>query len=66
MSPPPLVAPAPAPAALVTQRANAGEEVWHQLGLQFLWICVVQAAVIGVCGALNAPPRSSATAFRLG
>jgi hypothetical protein len=51
MSSPPLLAPAPAPSALVTQRANAGEEVWHQLGLQFLWICVVQAAVIGVCGA---------------
>ena len=70
-SPAVLSAPAPAPSPLVSQRANAGEEVWHQLGLQFLWICIVQAVVIGACGASSrcralgasdaAAPRRSAS-----
>lgn len=52
---------APQTSPELQQRATAGEEVWQQLGLQFLWICVVQGVVIGACGA----SASSSAAKRL-
>lgn len=52
LPPPPGLPTAPSPGF---DRASAGEEVWSQLSRQFVWVCVAQAGITGVCGASLLP-----------
>jgi hypothetical protein len=36
---------------LTPERVVAGHEVWHELTLQFMYLCIVQGCVIGLCSA---------------
>ncbi len=61
LSPPaPVSLGAPASGPTLVDRASAGEEVWNQLSRQFVWVCVAQAGITGVCGARHAARRMRA------